>query len=179
MGGLNCPQGSEVAVMRARIYLGKTLSRGQGRSFACEKYENNWNTSSLLQARKLKSARRGGAFYMSRPPRGPWFHNPSMATALTALSSTATASATPSAFTDPTYRAKYRGIWVILMHKMMFPSESCNSVSKGTLREFVIPQNRWPDPAICGSEKKSYKYRYAANVSSFTGHADRRSNGLA
>src|SRR4029434_7466195 len=24
---------------------------------------------------------------------------------------------------------KYRGLWVICMHKMMFPSESCNSVS--------------------------------------------------
>src|SRR4029434_11357877 len=33
-------------------------------------------------------------------------------------------------------RAKFRGIWAILMHKMMFPSESCNSVSKGTFREF-------------------------------------------
>ena len=36
----------------------------------------------------------------------------------------------------------------ILMHKMMFPSESCNSVSKGTFREFrtfsVIAGNRWP-----------------------------------
>src|SRR4029434_10000143 len=29
-------------------------------------------------------------------------------------------------------RAKYRGIWAILIHKMMFPSESC----KGTFREF-------------------------------------------
>src|SRR4029434_10084251 len=26
-------------------------------------------------------------------------------------------------------RAKYRGIWAILMHKMMFPSESCNSAN--------------------------------------------------
>src|SRR4029434_6113743 len=25
-------------------------------------------------------------------------------------------------------RTKYRGIWAILMHKMMFTSESCNSV---------------------------------------------------
>src|SRR4029434_8172438 len=25
-------------------------------------------------------------------------------------------------------RAKNRGIWAILMHKMMFPSESCNTV---------------------------------------------------
>ena len=33
-------------------------------------------------------------------------------------------------------QGKYRGIWAILMHKMMFPSESCNSVSKGTFREF-------------------------------------------
>src|SRR4029434_3997484 len=33
-------------------------------------------------------------------------------------------------------RAKYRVIWAILMHKMMFPSESCNSISKGTFREF-------------------------------------------
>src|SRR4029434_9095263 len=33
-------------------------------------------------------------------------------------------------------RAKYRGIWAILMHKMILPSESCNSVSKGTFREF-------------------------------------------
>ena len=33
-------------------------------------------------------------------------------------------------------RAKYRGIWAILLHKMMFPSESSNSVSKGTFREF-------------------------------------------
>src|SRR4029434_759874 len=31
---------------------------------------------------------------------------------------------------------KYRGIWAICMNKMMFPSESCNSVSKGTFREF-------------------------------------------
>ena len=30
-------------------------------------------------------------------------------------------------------RAKYRFIWAILMHKMMFPSESCNSISKGSL----------------------------------------------
>ena len=33
-------------------------------------------------------------------------------------------------------RTKYRGIWAILMHKMMFPSESCNSVSNGTFCEF-------------------------------------------
>src|SRR4029434_6910098 len=33
-------------------------------------------------------------------------------------------------------RTKYWGIWGILMHKMMFPSESCNSVSKGIFREF-------------------------------------------
>src|SRR4029434_3925755 len=33
-------------------------------------------------------------------------------------------------------RTKYRGIWAICMHKMMFPSESCNSVLKGTFREF-------------------------------------------
>src|SRR4029434_6944393 len=31
-------------------------------------------------------------------------------------------------------RKKYRGICAILMHKMMFPSESCNSVSNGTLQ---------------------------------------------
>src|SRR4029434_2524152 len=30
-------------------------------------------------------------------------------------------------------RTKYRGIWAILMHKIMFPSESCNSVLKGRL----------------------------------------------
>src|SRR4029434_4699402 len=35
------------------------------------------------------------------------------------------------------YRTKYRGIWAILMHKMMFPSESCNSVSNGTFCEFL------------------------------------------
>src|SRR4029434_5984382 len=35
-------------------------------------------------------------------------------------------------------RAKYRGIWAILMHKMMFPSESCNSVSNGTFCEFRL-----------------------------------------
>src|SRR4029434_11037529 len=34
-------------------------------------------------------------------------------------------------------RTKYRGIWAILMHKMMFPSESCNSVSNCTFCEFV------------------------------------------
>src|SRR4029434_10025464 len=43
---------------------------------------------------------------------------------------------------------KYRGIWAICMHKMMFPLESCNSVSKGTFREFrpfsVIAKNHWP-----------------------------------
>src|SRR4029434_36787 len=33
-------------------------------------------------------------------------------------------------------RTKYRGIWAILMHKMMFPSESCNSVLNGTFCEF-------------------------------------------
>src|SRR4029434_8289151 len=33
-------------------------------------------------------------------------------------------------------RTKYRGIWAILMHKMMFPSESCNCVSNGTFCEF-------------------------------------------
>src|SRR4029434_1687952 len=33
-------------------------------------------------------------------------------------------------------RTKYRGIWAIFMHKMMFPSESCNSVSNGTFCEF-------------------------------------------
>src|SRR4029434_3422978 len=32
-------------------------------------------------------------------------------------------------------RTKYMGIWAILMHKMMFPSESCNSVSNGTFCE--------------------------------------------
>src|SRR4029434_7350676 len=36
----------------------------------------------------------------------------------------------------------------ICMHKMMFPSESCNSVSKGTFREFrpfsAIAENHWP-----------------------------------
>src|SRR4029434_1062100 len=26
-------------------------------------------------------------------------------------------------------RTKYRGIWAILMHNMMFPSESCNSAN--------------------------------------------------
>src|SRR4029434_2592288 len=45
-------------------------------------------------------------------------------------------------------RTKYRGIWAILMHKIMFPSESCNSVSKGTFCEFrpfpVIAENHWP-----------------------------------
>src|SRR4029434_5064348 len=45
-------------------------------------------------------------------------------------------------------RAKYRVIWAILMHKIMFPSESCNSISKGTFRKFrpfsVIAENRWP-----------------------------------
>src|SRR4029434_3923087 len=44
-------------------------------------------------------------------------------------------------------RTKYRGIWAILMHKMMFPSESCNSVSNGTFCEFrpfsVIAENHW------------------------------------
>src|SRR4029434_1051991 len=43
---------------------------------------------------------------------------------------------------------KYRGIWAICMHKMMFPSESSNSVSKGSFREFrpfsVIAENHWP-----------------------------------
>src|SRR4029434_2099279 len=34
--------------------------------------------------------------------------------------------------------AKYRRIWAILMHKIMFPSESCNSVSKGTFREIRL-----------------------------------------
>src|SRR4029434_2582316 len=33
-------------------------------------------------------------------------------------------------------RTKYRGIWAILMHKIMFPSESGNSVSNGTFCEF-------------------------------------------
>src|SRR4029434_521353 len=33
-------------------------------------------------------------------------------------------------------RTKYRGIWAILMHKMMFPSASCTSVSNGTFCEF-------------------------------------------
>src|SRR4029434_2241057 len=33
-------------------------------------------------------------------------------------------------------RTKYRGIWAILMHKMIFRSESCNSVSNGTFCEF-------------------------------------------
>src|SRR4029434_853825 len=33
-------------------------------------------------------------------------------------------------------RTEYRGIWAILMHKMMFPSEGCNSVSNGTFCEF-------------------------------------------
>src|SRR4029434_5647230 len=45
-------------------------------------------------------------------------------------------------------RAKYRGIWGILMHKMIFPSERCNSISKGTFHELrpfsVIAENRWP-----------------------------------
>src|SRR4029434_4490853 len=45
-------------------------------------------------------------------------------------------------------RAKYRGIWGILMHKMIFPSESCNSISKCSFREFrpfsVIAENHWP-----------------------------------
>src|SRR4029434_7106416 len=45
-------------------------------------------------------------------------------------------------------RTKYRGIWALLMHKMMFPSESCNSVSNGTFCEFrpfsVIAENHWP-----------------------------------
>src|SRR4029434_5873787 len=47
-------------------------------------------------------------------------------------------------------RTKYRGIWAILMHKMMFPSESCNSVSNGrpTFCEFrlfsAIAENHWP-----------------------------------
>src|SRR4029434_7231633 len=31
---------------------------------------------------------------------------------------------------------QYRGIWAICMHKMMFPSESCNSVLNSTFREF-------------------------------------------
>src|SRR4029434_3178762 len=47
-------------------------------------------------------------------------------------------------------RAKYRGIWTTLIHKMMFPSESCNSVSKGTFREFrlfsVIAEIFSPEP---------------------------------
>src|SRR4029434_4969062 len=42
----------------------------------------------------------------------------------------------------------YRGIWAICMHKIMFPSESCNSVSKGTFREFrpfsVTAEKHWP-----------------------------------
>src|SRR4029434_1687172 len=42
---------------------------------------------------------------------------------------------------------KYRGIWAIFMHKMMFPSESCNSVSKGTFHDFrlfsAIAENHW------------------------------------
>src|SRR4029434_946199 len=38
-------------------------------------------------------------------------------------------------------RTKYRGIWAILMHKIMFPSESCNSVLNGTFctsRPFAV-----------------------------------------
>src|SRR4029434_6746817 len=45
-------------------------------------------------------------------------------------------------------RPKYRGIWAICMHKMMFPFQSCNSVSKCSFREFhpfsVIAENHWP-----------------------------------
>src|SRR4029434_10291777 len=45
-------------------------------------------------------------------------------------------------------RTKYRGIWAILMHKMVFTFESCNSVSKCSFREFrpfsVIAENHWP-----------------------------------
>ena len=41
-------------------------------------------------------------------------------------------------------RAKYRGIWAILMHKMMFPSESCNSVSKGDSVPFPLSRKCSP-----------------------------------
>src|SRR4029434_8420771 len=43
---------------------------------------------------------------------------------------------------------KYRGIWAICMHKMMFSFQKCNSVSKGSFREFrpfsVIVETHWP-----------------------------------
>src|SRR4029434_3484298 len=43
---------------------------------------------------------------------------------------------------------KYRGIWAIFMNKMMFPFQSCNSVSKGTFHDFrlfsAIAENHWP-----------------------------------
>src|SRR4029434_9923826 len=41
-------------------------------------------------------------------------------------------------------RAKYRGISAILMHKMMFPSESCNSVSKGNSVRFPLSRKFSP-----------------------------------
>src|SRR4029434_6831613 len=41
-------------------------------------------------------------------------------------------------------RAKYKGIWAILMHKMMFPSESCNSVSKGNSVRFPLSRTFSP-----------------------------------
>src|SRR4029434_6688107 len=40
--------------------------------------------------------------------------------------------------------AKYKGIWAILMHKMMFPSESCNSVSKGNSVRFPLSRTFSP-----------------------------------
>src|SRR4029434_3707653 len=50
-------------------------------------------------------------------------------------------------------RIKYRGIWAILMNKMMFPFQRCNSVSKCSFREFrpfsVIAENHWPSVCIC------------------------------
>src|SRR4029434_4554335 len=41
-------------------------------------------------------------------------------------------------------RTKYRGIWAILMHKIMFPSESCNSVSKGNPVRFPLSRKFSP-----------------------------------
>src|SRR4029434_216736 len=43
-----------------------------------------------------------------------------------------------------TCRAKYREIWAILMHKIMFPSESCNSVSKGNSVRFPLSRKFSP-----------------------------------
>src|SRR4029434_575326 len=81
-------------------------------------------------------------------------------------------------------RKKYSGIWAILMHKMMFPSESCNSVSNGTFCEFRpfsviaeifslrtppeplrvplgvrVPQfgNRWPSTTRAGASLSTFK----------------------